>query len=168
MIGTCLIPRRSGCCFRFSVRIGSGAWTRTRITRSKVWCAANCTTPEWFGSMQLSLCGCAAPVYFALSLNAGAVNFRRASPESDVPFDSYGARKHEFAAMRPISWQTVSSKLSSLPARSFACFFWTLLLEHRNTFTVIQECEGKRGLRFHSMYVSTPLLTTIRRGFRET
>ncbi len=27
-------------------KIGSGAWTRTRITRSKVWCAANCTTPE--------------------------------------------------------------------------------------------------------------------------
>jgi hypothetical protein len=25
---------------------GSGAWTRTRIARSKVWSATNCTTPE--------------------------------------------------------------------------------------------------------------------------
>ena len=46
--------------------------------------------------MQLSLCGCAAPVYFALSLNFGAVNFLRASPESKGLFEGCGALKHEF------------------------------------------------------------------------
>src|ERR1019366_619844 len=28
--------------------IGSGAWTRTRITSSKGWRATDCTTPEWW------------------------------------------------------------------------------------------------------------------------
>lgn len=30
-------------------KIGSGAWTRTRITSSKGWRATNCTTPEKWG-----------------------------------------------------------------------------------------------------------------------
>jgi hypothetical protein len=66
--------------------------------------------------MQLSLGGCAAPVYFALSLNSGAVNFRRASPESDVLFDGYGARKEILPQCGLLARQTVSPKLSSLPA----------------------------------------------------
>ena len=31
---------------------GSGAWTRTRITRFKVWCAADCTTPEYWSRLR--------------------------------------------------------------------------------------------------------------------
>jgi hypothetical protein len=36
-------------------RNGSGAWTRTRIARSKVWSATDCTTPEWLGSQDLAV-----------------------------------------------------------------------------------------------------------------
>src|SRR2546422_9657015 len=46
---------------------GSGAWTRTRITRSKVWCAANCTTPEQLKTKQLAVCECGEQVEFSLS-----------------------------------------------------------------------------------------------------
>jgi hypothetical protein len=48
-------------------KIGSGAWTRTRILGSKGPCATDCTTPEWPKKCSRVLTECAAVVVRAVS-----------------------------------------------------------------------------------------------------